>query len=237
MYAHDLPPYPVGWYCIGFSKHLRPGQHRDVTFMGEQFIVHRTAAGVVRFTSAFCPHLGAHLGSGSVDGENFRCPFHGFKFDGSGRCVSNPYGQSPRQARLATFEVLESHGLILARHGDVSWRPQFPSRTWPAPSTRIFRFRGHPQEVIENGVDSGHLGFIHKFADVKILEDVAIQGSTLTASYSMRKHIPLLRQTFLYRVSYLLRWPWILASSYFAARARYGIHTMDPTDACSRWPD
>ena len=41
---------------------------------------------------AFCPHLGAHLGYGGlVEESTIRCPFHAWRFDGTGACVEVPY--------------------------------------------------------------------------------------------------------------------------------------------------
>ena len=51
----------------------------------------RTISGKVHVLDAFCVHFGAHIGvGGSVIGEDVRCPFHSWQFDGNGVCTSVP---------------------------------------------------------------------------------------------------------------------------------------------------
>jgi phenylpropionate dioxygenase-like ring-hydroxylating dioxygenase large terminal subunit len=83
----DLPPYPNGWFVFGFSDELRPEALLSRQFMGQRVVVFRTRSGKVVASEAYCPHLGAHFGSGGrVEGELLRCPFHGFSFDDAGAC-------------------------------------------------------------------------------------------------------------------------------------------------------
>ena len=187
------PPYPSGWYCVGISNSLRSGQHRAITFMGEELVLYRTKSGQACLADAFCPHLGAHLGDGKVVGDEFRCPFHGLTFNVGGQCAASPYGKPPQAARLHMFEVIEENGLILAGHGDLTWKPRFPLGSWPEVTTRRWRFRGHPQEVTENSVDLAHLSVLHRFADLRVLNEVETVGPALTAAYSIRRRIPLMR--------------------------------------------
>ena len=58
---------PWGWFAVGFSHEL---PRRDVLtrrLAGEELVVWRGADGSLGATSSTCPHLGAHLGRGSVD--------------------------------------------------------------------------------------------------------------------------------------------------------------------------
>jgi len=60
-------------------------------YFDRERIAYRGDDGVVRIADAFCPHLGAHLGRvGKLEGNILRCGFHGFQYDGQGRCVSTP---------------------------------------------------------------------------------------------------------------------------------------------------
>ena len=79
----------------------------------------RTRAGRARVLDAYCPHLGAHLGEGGrVVGETVRCPFHGWQYDGSGKCVGIPYCKRipPRARACARGRCASATGMIFVWH-------------------------------------------------------------------------------------------------------------------------
>ena len=188
------PAFPRGWFAVGFSARLRPGRLQPLTFMGTEAVLYRTASGRVCLAEAYCPHLGAHIGlGGAVRGELIHCPFHGLGFAADGQCVASPDGRPPRTARLRTFETCEVDGVIVAYYDPgglpAPWRieSRAPGVRWPAPTTRTWRFRGHPQEVSENSVDLAHLSELHRFGEVRVLEPVNTDGPRLGARYAMRR--------------------------------------------------
>jgi nitrite reductase/ring-hydroxylating ferredoxin subunit len=164
--------------------------------MGTEAVLYRTASGQVRLAEAYCPHLGAHIGlGGAVRGELIQCPFHGLGFGPDGQCVSSPDGRPPRTARLRMFDTREVDGVIVAYH-DPGGQPaewwiesRAPAGRWPAPTTRTWRFRGHPQEVSENSVDLAHLTELHQFRQVRVIEPVTTDGPRLAARYAIRHRL------------------------------------------------
>ena len=79
-----FPGYPRGWFVIGVSKELEPGDVRPIRYFGRELVLYRTESGMAIVHDAFCPHLGAHLGyGGKVVGETIQCPFHAWRFDAS----------------------------------------------------------------------------------------------------------------------------------------------------------
>jgi len=76
-----LPPaYPDGWRCVCLTHELKPGSHKSVTLCGRQVVVYRPVRGSGTepvCLSAYCSHLGAHIGAGGrVVGCEMECPFH-----------------------------------------------------------------------------------------------------------------------------------------------------------------
>ncbi|WP_369637861.1 Rieske 2Fe-2S domain-containing protein [Nocardia sp. JMUB6875] len=162
-------PYPDGWFVVAFSNDVRPGHVLRSHFMGEDIVIYRTASGLLRVCRPYCPHLGAHLGyGGRVDGEDIVCPFHHFAYSPSGACVRNEYGTPPPKAQLTMLESREIDGLALVWHHARNHLPDWdiPGMQWngyglPAHSMHVLV--DHPQEVMENSIDLGHLPTLHGF--------------------------------------------------------------------------
>src|SRR5437868_1938506 len=168
-----LPPFPSGWYVFAFSSELPKGGLLSRRFLGQDVIVFRTRSGRACATDAYCPHLGAHFGyGGKVEGELLRCPFHGFRFDTRGACVSTGYGtKPPPTARLRTWSLREVHGMLLVYYGSgdsaPTWEvPELGTRDWTPIVAESFPLTDHPQETTENSVDVGHFAFVHKYRNV-----------------------------------------------------------------------
>ncbi|MGK5731259.1 Rieske 2Fe-2S domain-containing protein [Streptomyces sp. URMC 124] len=161
-------PYPDGWFAVAFRDELPAGKVLTRRLMGEDIVLYRTRSGLVRAVRPFCPHLGAHLGhGGTVDGEDILCPFHGFAYAPDGACVRTGYGAPPPRARLALRQVREVDGAVLVWHHSQGLPPAWeipasvPAVTGPGgyvAQTLV----AHPQDVMENAVDTGHGPTVHR---------------------------------------------------------------------------
>ena len=126
---------------------------------------------------AYCPHLGAHLGNGAVVDNNIRCPYHHWQFGGDGRCASIPYGSNiPTGAVLKSYPCKEINGFIFiwcdAHNAAPSWdiptHPVVQNPDYYFVEKREHLFRGHPQDISENGADFTHFVAIHGWDGVKL---------------------------------------------------------------------
>ena len=192
-YRYPFSPFPDGWFFVCYTHELPAGKLFSKTFMGEEIVAFRGEGGRVCVADAHCPHLGAHLAKGGcvVDGA-VRCPFHGFRFDVDGLCVSSPYSAPLKAGRLKLWPTREVSGFIFAYHSArgsaPSWEvPEQDNVGWSDLATRHFRLRGHPQETTENGVDIGHLLVVHGYKDVEVITPTRVDGPYLTGAYSMRR--------------------------------------------------
>ncbi len=179
-------PYPDGWFAVAFSDELPPGRVLRRRFMGEDLVVYRTRRGVVRVVEPYCPHLGAHLGhGGSVDGETIVCPFHHFAFGTDGACVRTGYGTRPPAARLVRHEAREVNGALLVWHhaggAPPLWRvPAHTTDGFAPPFRQVSTLVDHPQDVIENAVDLGHIGPVHGYRNVRLRQPFTPDGPSFT---------------------------------------------------------
>lgn len=162
--------YPESWYAVAPSSSLAPGTVTPIEAFSRKWVMFRTRRGTVHFTQRFCPHMGASLHTGFVDGEHIVCPFHHWQYDGEGICRAIPYVSSdkiPPRARLATLPCIEHLGWLWVYHG--APRPAYDLPDLPeARDPRFSRrhksqsFNVHPLLILENGCDPQHLKFVHK---------------------------------------------------------------------------
>jgi nitrite reductase/ring-hydroxylating ferredoxin subunit len=191
------PPYPYSWYAVAFSADLKPGGLVSTRFLDREIVVFRTRSGKIHGAEAYCPHLGAHLGDGSVEGEELRCPYHGFKFSGSGGCVYSPYGVAPPAARLGMLITREIAGVVMVWHGppgEMPWEIEEPEQGsgWRTLRTKKSLLRTHPQEMTENCVDIGHMIVLHGFDNVRVLDPFTTDGPRARMRYGFTTTVPLI---------------------------------------------
>jgi phenylpropionate dioxygenase-like ring-hydroxylating dioxygenase large terminal subunit len=164
-------PLPNGWYQIAWSDELAPGQVVPLHYFDRDLVVFRTESGRPHVLDAFCPHLGAHLGHGSqVVGDALQCPFHAWRYDGSGACVHIPYARKiPARAQVRAWPVCEKNGMVLtwfhAAGDEPQWEipevPEYGSDEWTPWERREWTIRTRNQEMAENTVDPAHFRYVH----------------------------------------------------------------------------
>jgi nitrite reductase/ring-hydroxylating ferredoxin subunit len=187
-----FPPYPNGWFAIGFSSDFKPGDVTTRHYFGQDLVVYRTREGALHASEPHCPHLGAHLGHGGrVENERLRCPFHGWCFDGAGQCVEIPGASKiPPRATLRQWPLREANGMAFVHH-DASgaaptWDvPLLPDAEWTADRTVLWTLKTHPQEINENVVDAAHLPPLHGVDRAAIVRDPVEDGATFSIALNL----------------------------------------------------
>jgi phenylpropionate dioxygenase-like ring-hydroxylating dioxygenase large terminal subunit len=103
------------WYVVLESNEVG-AQPVGVTRLGEKLVFWRDPEGKVNAAVDRCPHRGAALSIGKMQSGHLQCPFHGFEYDPSGKCVLVPAngrtGVIPNAMLLKTYPTQEAHGLI-----------------------------------------------------------------------------------------------------------------------------
>jgi 3-ketosteroid 9alpha-monooxygenase subunit A len=194
-------PMPFGWFHVAYPSDLAAGAVVGRHWLGRELVLWRDDAGepvdepvneaaqrsAVHAADAFCPHLGAHLAvGGTVERGALRCPFHGWRFDGSGACIEIPYSDRVnRKARLRTYPTVERNGFVMAWiHPDDAVAPlwEIPEVTevgdpqWSDYVIREFDVRAAPQEMAENAVDPAHFRYVHGTEYVADVEEYRTEG-------------------------------------------------------------
>jgi len=111
--AFDGVPFPVATVAELRRKRMVAAQG-----MGHDLVVVWND-GRPRAYTDLCPHLGLPMSLGHVDGEQLRCAYHGWAFDGdSGAVTEQPTLSKPRKCRLTRHGATIAGGLVFAWTGD-----------------------------------------------------------------------------------------------------------------------
>jgi phenylpropionate dioxygenase-like ring-hydroxylating dioxygenase large terminal subunit len=179
-------PIPFGWFQVAFPDDLSPGDVTALRYFGRDLVLWRDMSGAFHLQDAYCPHLGAHIGvGGSVDGDQVVCPFHGWRYDGTGACTNIPYSQrGNKKAKLRTYPTVERNGFVLAWYHPFDEPPQWEipvigeigDPAWSDFYTSSYVVHTVPQEMSENGADPAHFRYVHGTDDVAEMESYDTDG-------------------------------------------------------------
>ena len=178
--------FPRGWFMIADAAELDTHKPLAVRFFSQDFALYRgRATGKVTLLDAYCPHMKTHLaapnttsyvvldrGGSNVEGDDIRCPYHGWRFGSDGKCNDIPYhsGPIPAAACVKSWTVVESMGAIWVWYdpegGEPQWEhpslPQWDDASWVRwKFDHLGVLNQHQQEVIDNIADYSHLSPIH----------------------------------------------------------------------------
>jgi phthalate 4,5-dioxygenase oxygenase subunit len=161
---------------------MRDRPLKPVRLLGQDFVLFRDEAGRWGLIDRDCPHRGADLAYARHEGDGLRCPFHGWKFDATGRCLDTPAeplgSRLHERVRQRSYPVLERSGVLYGWFGEEgSAPPPFPALDChSAPATHTFAYKGlwhcNWLQAFEVGIDPAHTSFLHRFFDDEPLQAV-----------------------------------------------------------------
>src|SRR5438105_10240221 len=138
------------WQPVARSEDLPAGRAKPIRFANEDFTLYRgevssselrvasdselgtrnSKLGTPHVVAFRCAHRGTQLSTGWVEGDNLRCFYHGWVYDGDGRCVEQPAEPEPfcQKIRIRACPTEEYLGLVFAYFGEGEPRPltRFP---------------------------------------------------------------------------------------------------------------
>lgn len=179
--------FAVGWYWVAASSELRRGQIRPIRILGRDLVMWRGLDGVAHVMDAHCPHMGAHLAEGRVDGNGIRCFFHAWKFDGDGQCVDIPCQARPVNAAVKTWPTIEHYGVLWVWTGETAAEapPEVPElRGAPVEAIAAGRFvkACHPNVMMINAIDAQHFNSVHQLPARLHMEQATLSASAVAFS-------------------------------------------------------
>lgn len=164
------------WY-VGLPSHELVGnkpQSRKI--LNEPVVFFRDKGGKAAAIRDICPHRGIPFSFGRVVENTIECPYHGWKFDGTGMCTEIPSlcpGQdlNPNKIKVRSYPVHEAQGLIWVFVGDkdydMSLAPKIPvMEAFPAdvkPNIcQVVNFPCHVDHAVIGLMDPAHGPYVHK---------------------------------------------------------------------------
>jgi len=157
------------WHPIYPEAQLRHNPVAKVRILCEDLVLFRDRSGKLGLIEERCPHRMLSFKVGIPEQNGIRCPYHGWLFDGKGRCLEQPLEPADStfkdKVQIKSYPVEEMGGLIWAYLG-----PQ------PAPLLPRWNLFVRPDgfrqivahqlscnwlQVQENRADLGHATYLH----------------------------------------------------------------------------
>ena len=175
------------WYAAELSKNLKKGKSIEVIFWKSPIAIYRGEDGKVRALENRCAHRQIRLTTGIVNGNDIICQYHGWTYDGCGKCVaiSHEIGVSKKgklpNIQIRNYPVKEKYGLIWVFPGDPEKAsgvplPSIPQLDGEKPWKCIpidITINSHYSMILENVCDFNH-AFLHRkykpFTDPHLLD-------------------------------------------------------------------
>jgi phenylpropionate dioxygenase-like ring-hydroxylating dioxygenase large terminal subunit len=151
------------WQAVARSVDVGRKPFR-VHFSGRPIVIFRTATGLQALLDR-CPHRHVELSKGKVVGETIECPYHGWRFNGSGECVDIPGCLAAVPAvRVPNLAICEREGgIFLAQSA-----PQADPVVHPMQHDTCVRqivkseTKSTLVDAAENILDATHTHYTHK---------------------------------------------------------------------------
>lgn len=150
------------WYAVALSRAVSRTPHR-VLIAGQAFVIFRSG-GALRCLTDRCPHRFAPLSLGRVVADTIECPYHGWRFDETGRCRAVPGLLEPvPNVVVPPHAVREANGLVYISPEAARGEPYPGVLSGPGTVSSVVenRVRSNLIDVAENILDATHTHFAH----------------------------------------------------------------------------
>jgi len=160
------------WHPVHHSHDLPAGRAVPIRMLGQDFTLYRGETGTAHVVAARCVHRSMLMHVGWVEGDEIRCFYHGWKYDGEGRCTEQPVEPKPfcDKVKLGAYPTREYLGLVFAYFGpgeppELPRYPMFESEDVIL-SYDTYTRACHFFNNLENAPDINHIAYAHRTAEL-----------------------------------------------------------------------
>ena len=158
------------WYVAALSQELDEQSLFKRTLLDTPVVMYRKEDGTPVALQDRCPHRFAPLSMGRREGDDIVCPYHGLRFDCSGKCNHNPHGPgniSPR-AVVPSYPLIERFGFIWIWMGsepsDEAKLPDYSPLVSGHKNSVAYTYMARPchyELITDNVMDLSHVDHLH----------------------------------------------------------------------------
>lgn len=169
MLVSEIPALRNYFYPICYTSDLTDAP-RHFKIFGEDYVAFRDESGKAAAIADRCPHRGGRLSQGWVKNGCVACPYHGWEFDGDGKCrvipSQDPSIPIPSKAKVDAVQVRERHELVWVCVGEpVGDVPYFEELEQPG-FTLIHEmmevWHASAPRIVDNALDVSHVAWVHR---------------------------------------------------------------------------
>jgi phenylpropionate dioxygenase-like ring-hydroxylating dioxygenase large terminal subunit len=156
------------WHVVGFSSDLQSGALHAAQLLGRDLVLWRDRTGDAHVWEDLCIHRGSRLSRGCVVEDTVVCPYHGWRYDSSAKCVLIPAAPTqapPTKARALAYRVAERYGFLWAclgePVGDIPRFPEWDDDTFIKVHAGPYLWKSSGFRAMENFLDATHFPWVH----------------------------------------------------------------------------
>ncbi|XP_030468757.2 protein TIC 55, chloroplastic [Syzygium oleosum] len=164
------------WYPLYLTSDIPDDAPLGLTVFDKQLVLYRDGDGLLWCYEDRCPHRLAKLSEGQLIDGRLECLYHGWQFEGEGKCVKIPQlpadAKIPRSACVKTYEVRDSQGVVWVwmsqktppNFSKIPWFENFARPGFQDTSTTHELPYDH-SILLENLMDPAHIPISHDRTD------------------------------------------------------------------------
>jgi phenylpropionate dioxygenase-like ring-hydroxylating dioxygenase large terminal subunit len=166
----------INFHPVLFSEQLSRSKPKQVTLLDEKYVLWKNQKGVVKCIVDRCSHRGARLSDGTIQKNNIECGYHGWQFDGKGKCKTIPQIPLDQKDTCKYPKACNIQDVSTFVHDDIIWinpsknldskkeisklplwnnNDEYFITDYPLDAPYSYLFQ------IENLLDPAHLHFVH----------------------------------------------------------------------------
>ncbi len=173
------PGTPMGellrryWHPIAGVSEFDALDHKPIRLFGEDLVLYKDLSGNFGLIDRHCAHRRADMSYGMVEARGLRCTYHGWAFDHTGACVSQPYEDTTNpefrardRVKITAYPVQAKAGMLWAYMGPqpAPLLPDWEAFSWTNGFTQVVLSEVPCNwfQCQENSIDPVHFEWMHE---------------------------------------------------------------------------
>lgn len=156
------------WHVVAKTGDVTKDKPVSIKLMGEKIVLWRSEGGEINAWQDYCAHRGAPLSLGKVKNCKIICPYHGWHFDATGKCVhipAHPEQNTPSKSINQRYKVAEKYDLIWVSIGlpasEIPRMPHWDNQDYRKVHAGPYHYKANALRCLDNFMDASHFPHVH----------------------------------------------------------------------------